>query len=151
MALDQGRNGATLSASEMLVKRPSSLIGIFAADDSTNTFVLGDAQYPVLPGGGPNLIFPSGQRGAGVAGAAARRGAGVNNRFPVRVTDFAEACLASLLAGRPSTATVSPICNVLRFQPSRSSSIGLPISTAQFATVPVASRTSRKKNALGVT
>jgi hypothetical protein len=40
---------------------------------------------------------------------------------------------------------------VLRFQPSRSSSSGLPILIAQLATVPVASRTSMKKNASGVT
>src|SRR5437667_7733303 len=102
IAFAHGWNGATLSASEILSKRPSSVIGTLAAEFSTNAFALAVPQYPFLPAGGPSFTWPSGQRGAGAGAAAARRvSGGPNNRFAVLVktTDLADACRASLLAG----------------------------------------------------
>src|SRR5215475_4627096 len=43
------------------------------------------------------------------------------------------------------------MCSAFAFHPSRSRSSGLPNSTAQFVTVPDASRTSMNKKALGLT
>src|SRR6266436_3468554 len=91
-------------------------MGILTPVFSTNALTLAVPQYPFFPGGGPNLTRPSGQRGAGAAGAAARRASATNNRLPVlfKTTDFAKACLLSPRAGLPSTLTTSPMCRELR-------------------------------------
>ena len=62
----------------------------------------------------------------------------------IRTTDFASARRVSVLAGIPSTVTMSPTCNALRFQPSLSNSSGLPNSTAQFVIVPAALLTTTR-------
>jgi hypothetical protein len=94
-----------------------------------------------------------GQRGAGVAAFAVRRGSGANSFLPVafKVTEVADACFISPRAKTPSMITTSPIFKELAFHPFFSRSSALPNSTAQLKTLPFASRTFMKKKALGFT
>src|SRR5437773_2805602 len=102
--------------------------------------LLGLPQYPVSPGGGPSLGFPSGQRGVGRAGGVFRVActAGMSNTFlpPAKVTDLVQVCLLPSLAASPSTVMESPGFSVSRVQPPFCRSMGLSSSAAQTLIAP---------------
>src|SRR6266516_7708024 len=131
----------------MLRKSPSPSVWTLAPA-CISAVELGFPQYPLSPGGGPNLGCPSGQRGAGRAGGLSRRGSALDNvnmRLLVLVAtiELPHACLLPSLAEIPCTVMPSPGFSVVRLQPLRCRSMGLSSSIAQLVTL-VASCTSMK-------